>query len=296
MKRPAPPVELDDKLPYKFKKVRESESSDSSIDYHANRRRAKKRSPPSPDILDDIPKKYIKLDRKRHHSDFSDEIDEKLPKRSRREIENDHRPRYKRRYSGSDDGIVNKRLKIDTHDVKVIENQDRGRRDDLQQKIKYWKRLYQTEARKYKNLDKECKEKISELSAQLKEIKELDGDYELNPLSKSVINSVTIEDLNKIKMLLANNQMYIILRSRKYLRALQKLFVGLMYGIIPVTVSQRIALTGNERMMVKELENASIDRVKTYISSNREAFLNLFSVIDDSIKLVTKTYKRFGEL
>ena len=211
----------------------------------------------------------MKLDRKRRYSDLGSDEDESIPKRSRRE--------HIDFSSGSDD---------DDTSIKRARTK----------RIKNYQRLYQAEVTKNKNLEDECKEKIEELSAQLKELKELDDDCKLDVLSKSVINSVTIDDLNRILMLLANNQMYAILRSRKYLRALQKLFVGLMYGIIPITVSQRIALTEKETVLVKELENASVDRVKSYISSNREAFTKLFDVVDDSIKLVTKTYKRYGDL
>ena len=158
-----------------------------------------------------------------------------------------------------------------------------------------WKKRYKMENRRYILLKEECDAKINELDQQLKELKEFEGDYELNTISKAVINSVTIDDLNKIRNLISNNQLPVVLRTRKYLLALRKLFLGLSYGIVPITAPQRVALSDNERAMVRQLENANADQVAAYIKHNKDAFLRLFSIISGSIKLVTKSYLSYGD-
>ena len=84
-----------------------------------------------------------------------------------------------------------------------------------------------------------------------------------------------------------------MLRSRKYLLSLQKLFLGLSYGLIPITTSQRVALSSDEKDLVKHLENASAEQIRRHIKSNKESFLKLFSVINESIKFVVKAYNRY---
>ena len=70
--------------------------------------------------------------------------------------------------------------------------------------------------------------------------------------------------------------------------------VGLTYGVIPITAPQRIALSQDERNLVKQLENANTEDVRRYIRLHEKSFLKLFSVINDSIKLVSKTYMQYG--
>ena len=190
--------------------------------------------------------------------------------------------------SGSEDGTPSKRFKLST---KSPIHQSRASRNEIGK----WKKRYKTLLRRYDLMKEECDTKIRELDQQLAELKEFDGDYELKTMSKAVINSVTIDDLNKIQNLVSNNQLHVVLRTRKYLLALRKLFLGLSYGVIPITAPQRVAISDDERAMVKQLENASVDHVSTFIKQNKEVFLRLFSIISSSIKLVTKSYMRYGD-
>ena len=166
--------------------------------------------------------------------------------------------------------------------------------DRLKKEIEKWRRLYRREITRNKNLQKEYDEKIVYLDGQLKELKEFDGDYELTNISKAIMNSVTIEDFNRIRELISQNGINSVLRSRKYLISLQKLFLGLSYGIVPITTSQRVALSHDEKELVKKLENASADQLRNHIKNNKQTFLKLFSVISDSIKFVVKAYNRYG--
>ena len=129
----------------------------------------------------------------------------------------------------------------------------------------------------------------------MEEIREFNGDYELNNFSNAIINSVTIGDFNRIRELVSQNGLNSVLRSRKYLLALQKLFLGLSYGIVPITTSQRVVLQSEEKEMVKKLENASVEQIRSHIKKHKLSFLKLFSVIDDSIKFVVKSYNKYGK-
>ena len=142
---------------------------------------------------------------------------------------------------------------------------------------------------------KELEAKIAVLKDQLKECEEFgESEYDLTKISKSVYNSVTIGEFNRLRNLIANNQIDALLRGRKNLLALQKMASGLTYGVIPITNPQRIALTANEKNLVKNIETATIDNVRNNIRRNLPVFLKLFSTIEDSLKLVAKSFMKYG--
>ena len=223
-------------------------------------------------------------------------------KRSRADLSDGDRPSKKRHvheygkkrylsHSSSDSEGESKYRKISSSDTKI---ERMGLIDRLKKEIEKWKRLHRAEKTKSKNVQKECEEKIKRLDEQLEEIREINGDYELTKFSKAVINSVTINNFNRIRELISQNGLNSVLRSRKYLLSLQKLFLGLSYGIVPITTSQRVALTAEETSMVKKLENASVEQIRSHIKRNKLSFLKLFSVINESIKFVVKAYNRYG--
>lgn len=164
----------------------------------------------------------------------------------------------------------------------------------LKSEIAKWKRLYKSTNRKMNQLETDCMDKIKVLKQQLIELEEMDDDYELNAISKAVINNVTIGDFNKIRSLMSNGQLGTVLRSNKLILALQKLFLGLSYGVIPITSPQRVALSTEDRDLIRNLENGNIDNVRSFISTNKDSFERIFNVIDASIKLVTKSYAKYG--
>jgi hypothetical protein len=69
---------------------------------------------------------------------------------------------------------------------------------------------------------------------------------------------------------------------------------ALTYGVIPITNPQRVALTSSEKNMVKNIETASVDSAREYIKKNLSVFHKLFSTVEDSLKLVTKTFMKYG--
>ena len=161
--------------------------------------------------------------------------------------------------------------------------------------IARWKRLYEKQNYKMRMDNAEFQRKIKILKEQLEECEEFgESEYDLTKLSKSIYNSVTIEEFNRIRTLLSNNQIDLLLRGRKNILALQKMASALTYGIIPITNPQRVALSDREKKLVKDIETATVDDVREHIKNNLPAFLKLFSTIEDSLKLVAKTFLKYG--
>ena len=157
-----------------------------------------------------------------------------------------------------------------------------------------WRRKYNASNKKLNQTKLDCKAKMDVLKRQLQEFEEFDGDKELDGLSRVIFNGVTIQEFNKIRGLINENKISQLLRGRKNIITLQKLFLGLIYGIIPITNPQRVALTNDEKNMVRSLENATVEEVKLYIQKNSNTIRTLFSTINDSIKLVTDSYQKYN--
>ena len=96
----------------------------------------------------------------------------------------------------------------------------------------------------------DTKAKMNVLKRQLQEFEEFDGDKELDGLSRVIFNGVKIKEFNKIRGLINENKISQLLRGRKNIITLQKLFLGLIYEIIPITNPQRVALTNDEKKHV----------------------------------------------
>ena len=166
--------------------------------------------------------------------------------------------------------------------------------DKLKLDVARWRRLYKSSNKKMVEMEKDCEERIEVFRAQIRELEELEEDSEMTSINKAVINSVTIKQFNKIRSLLEANQLSRVLQNKTHVRALQRLFLGLNFGVIPITQPQRIALSEDERNMVRKLENTPIDKVKSYIAQNKNSFLRLFEIINDSLQLITRSYERYG--
>ena len=165
----------------------------------------------------------------------------------------------------------------------------------LKTDVVVWRnKYYNASNKKLNQRNLNCKAKINVLKRQLQEFEEFDGDKELHGLSKVIFNGVTIQELNKIRGLVSENKITQLLRGRKNIITLQKQFLGLIYGILPITNPQRVALTDGEKNMVRSRENATIEEVKLYIQKNSNTIRTLFSTINDSIKLVTDSYQKYN--
>eukprot|EP00116_Pleurobrachia_bachei_P005092 sb/3465354/ len=146
---------------------------------------------------------------------------------------------------------------------------------------------------RYKNKLKECKENLERyqktvelLQKQREEFETNFNDPKFNAFSAAIINSVTVRDFLRIKDLIAQNKFDEVLRSKKLLTSLQKLFIGMRYGVVPIVVPQRNLLTNADRDIIRGLENVSLERVKSTIGENKEVFAHIFSVIADTINFL----------
>jgi len=113
-------------------------------------------------------------------------------------------------------------------------------------------------------------------------------------MSKKIFNSVTIAEFNRLRKLIANDQIDLILSGRKNILALQKMASALTYGVIPITNPQRVALSKREKDLVKKIENATVEETKRHLRKNVSVFKRLFTTVEDSLKLVTKTFLKYG--
>ena len=158
-----------------------------------------------------------------------------------------------------------------------------------------WHQLYLKQQKDFKNLKANSDRKIEILNDQLKELKEFGMDsLDMLPLTSEILQSSTINHFAKISNLVNNNQFALLTRSQTYLKALQKLFQGVVYGIIPLTYSQKKALSDKELNIIRKTwKSADLSSVQKSISANRMAVKNIIKVLDESIKFIAKTYALF---
>ena len=126
-------------------------------------------------------------------------------------------------------------------------------------------------------------------------LKSLDGNEEsFKPLSDAIFNCVTIEEIFKIKKLIRNREFDELVSS--HLDTLQKNFLSLSYGVIPICQPQRDIMTESQKKLIQKIETASPSKAKNLIMRNRSDIINIFDVIDQSLELATVTYDRFRRL
>ena len=126
-------------------------------------------------------------------------------------------------------------------------------------------------------------------------LKSLDGNEEsFKPLSDAIFNCVTIEEIFKIKKLIHNREFDELVSS--HLDTLQKMFLSLSYGVIPICQPQRDIMTESQKKLIQKIETASPSKAKNLIMRNRSDIINIFDVIDQSLELATVTYDRFRRL
>ncbi len=134
--------------------------------------------------------------------------------------------------------------------------------------------------------EKKCKL----LNDQIKSLRE--DDESLNPLTKAVFNCTSMAEIYKIQKLVKNHQLDDVVKN--HLPALQNLFLSLSYGVIPICDSQRRAVTDEQRALVEKIQTASNQTVKRLINEKRDQVINLFTIINDSLKLARNAYNRYG--
>ena len=135
--------------------------------------------------------------------------------------------------------------------------------------------------------------KIDLLNKQVQEYQERLDDRNYNEFSDSIINSASIHDFWILKSHLSKGNVSKIVASRKLLKSFQKLVTGLLYGVIPIAVPQRIMLTEEDKKLIKDVEKATnLTIVKKQISKNKVAFSHILTIISDSIKYLQQVQEK----
>ena len=147
-------------------------------------------------------------------------------------------------------------------------------------------------ASKLTDLENECKERIRVLQDHIMDLQREDGEF--TSLSKAIFSCTTIEEISEIQRLIKNHQLDVVVQ--KHLKTLQNLFLSLSYGIIPLCDSQRVAITDSQRGLVEKVQSSSSVTAKRVLKESRNEVINLFTIINDSLKLVRNSYNRYGNL
>ena len=121
--------------------------------------------------------------------------------------------------NGSPENDRNYKSDVDISDT-VDENKSgyRSLITKLKTDVVVWRSKYNASNKKLNQRNLDCKAKINVLKRQLQEFEEFDGDKELHGLSKVIFNGVTIQGL------VSENKITQLLRGRKNIITLQKLF------------------------------------------------------------------------
>ena len=145
---------------------------------------------------------------------------------------------------------------------------------------------------KLSNLENECNDRIRVLQDHINELQKEDGDF--TSLAKAIFSCTTIEEISEIQRLIKNHQLDLVVKN--HLKTLQNLFLSLSYGIIPLCDSQRVAITDSQRSLVEKVQSSSSVTAKRVLKEGCNEVINLFTIINDSLKLVRNSYNRYGSL
>ena len=115
----------------------------------------------------------------------------------------------------------------------------------------------------------------------------------MSALEKVLTNSVSISQINDIRHLLKSGSLTPILDDDDKVVTIQRLFSGMVEGVIPITSPQRLYFTVEQRDFMKNLETMDIYGAKNYIEQNTDMFANIFHILDMTLKLMVKAHLNF---
>ena len=144
--------------------------------------------------------------------------------------------------------------------------------------------------KKFETMESDYKAKIDMLDKLLKSEQE-DDDY-LTPLAGAIFNCTTMEEIFEIKNLIESYKVNEL--TEKHYKTLQNMFLSLSYGVLPICQPQRDTITDSQRELVGKIQNSSFNAVKGILNENRKEIANLFTVIEDSLKLARNSFNRYG--
>lgn len=221
-------------------------------------------------------KKKLSVQNRKHKAILKREIKELNDKRDADIV--DMRERFRKQMNDLEQA---KNREIDDH-VREIQNEQQARIEKID--AEHRNRITELEA--------ECEDKIKVLETHIKDLQD-EGD-EFTNLSKAIFNCTTIEEIFEIERLVKNHQLDEV--AEKHLKTLQNLFLSLSYGILPICDLQRQMVTPQQRELIEKIQRSSGAKARRYIKQGRNEVINLFTVINDSLKLVRNTFNRYGTL
>ena len=139
-------------------------------------------------------------------------------------------------------------------------------------------------------MEKDLKAKIEMLNKLLQKEQE-DEDY-LTPLARAIFNCTTMEEIFEIKNLIETYKVNEL--TQKHYNTLQNMFLSLAYGVLPICQPQWDTITDSQRELVGKIQNSSFNTVKGILNENRKEIANLFTIIEDSLKLARNSFNRYG--
>lgn len=195
----------------------------------------------------------------------------------------------KMRYKNALARINSERLKFD-EDINDLRSRFRKQIQDKDMECEdRVHRLKEDYKARLVEMESDHKDKIKTLEGYIQDLRDDDADF--SKLSEAIFNCTTIEEIGRIQGLINDHKIDEVIRN--HLPTLQKLLLSLSYGIIPICDSQRRAITNSQRELVKSIQGSSKAKAKNIIKRERAGIINLFSIINDSLKLVRDSFNRY---
>ena len=157
-------------------------------------------------------------------------------------------------------------------------NEFKEREDNLKKELEEYKNSSQTSVNE---MESYYQGQIKLLQEKIKSMGENKASFK--PLSDAIFNCITIEEIFKIRKLVRNREFDVLVKN--HLDTLQKLFLSLTYGVIPICQPQRDVLTENQKKLIEKIEISTPSKAKNVIIQNRSEIVNIFDVIDQSLEL-----------
>lgn len=198
--------------------------------------------------------------------------------------------RYNELKTTSTKSLKNQQLKLD-NTIKIMNEKCDDKIKNLEEKhnefIKKMKMKYENE---YKQLETECEEKIKMLQNHIKSLEE--DDETVNLLSKAVFNCTSMKEIFEIHRLIKNHQLDLVVQ--RHFKTLQNIFLSLSFGILPICQPQREQISDDQRKLVENIQSVSQNRARDILMEHRQDLTNLFTIIEDSLKLARNSYNKYG--
>ena len=192
--------------------------------------------------------------------------------------------------------------KLKTDNAKKISDSEKVIEDMKREHINIINNIQRDNETNLKNLMDECdrrinameqehNQKIKELNDYIKEIPQEDTEH-FNSLSKAIFNCTSMEEIFEVRRLIKDHKFDEVLKN--HIGTIQKLFMGLSYGIIPICNAQRTGITNKQRDLVDAVQSSTSTTAKNLLKTKRNEVTKLFSIINDSLKLIRNTYNTYG--